>query len=77
MFYRSQKKIADLLKEEQGRLDLTNSQMCQKLDIPSRTYDSLISGNSWREQGCSLNILCKIFLNTDIKPCDVFEGEEI
>lgn len=76
LFYGAQKRIADLLKAEQGRLGLTNFQMCQRLDMPSRTYDSLISGKGWREQGCSLNILCNIFANTNINPCEVFKGEE-
>lgn len=73
-FYKAQLKLSDLLKQEQGRLGLTNFQMSQRINIHPRTYDRLINGRHWKGRGCGIGCLCNIFANTSINPTDVFGG---
>lgn len=70
----AQLRLSDSLKREQGRLELTNFQMSQKINVHPRTYDRLINGGYWKERGCCMWLLCNIFANTSINPCDVFGG---
>lgn len=65
------RKIADLLLDEQSKLGLTNFQMSQRLDIPPRTYDGLISG---RLNFCYFETLDKILQSSNITYDDIFEG---
>ena len=63
------KRIASLLMEEQGKLNVSNFQMSQRLDIPIRTYCRLINGNA---PGINIETLVKIFLNSNISYIDIF-----
>ena len=65
------RKIADLLLGEQSKLGLTNFQMSQRLDIPLRTYNAIISGKT---NFCRFETLGKILENSNITYDDIFEG---
>lgn len=65
------KRISDLLIAEQGKYNLNNIQMSQRLDIPLRTYNDLISG---RSMFCRFSTLDKILKNSSITYDDIFEG---
>ena len=65
------RRIADLLIEEQNRLGLNNCQMSQRLDMPLRTYNNLISG---KRGFCWFPTLDKILSNSSITYDDIFEG---
>lgn len=65
------RKIADLLLDEQSKLGLTNFQMSQRLDIPLRTYNRIISGVPLY---CQFDTLDKILQNSNITYDDIFEG---
>lgn len=65
------RRISDLLIMEQGKYGLTNFQMSQRLDVPLRTYNGLISGKA---KFCTFVTLDKILKNSSITYDDVFEG---
>lgn len=66
------KRVAELLRNEQDKLGLTQVQMAQKLDIALQTYKCLI--NPYNTSNVKLETLAKIWENSDITYDDVFEG---
>lgn len=65
-------RISELLIREQDRLNLTQIQMSQRLDIPLQTYKRLT--NPKNTSVITLSNLAKIFTNSKISYKDIFGG---